>query len=110
MRYPQERNEQTGLIRAPSARSISVIITILLAAVAILMPPKIIAQGQPEIIWSKNSNASMTSVAYAPDGQTVFSGGQKVGNLWRASDGALLRSLSFGEIGCGTINRVADTF
>src|ERR1044071_510605 len=72
--------------------------------VLFLMPLRISAQGQPDVVWSGNYSTNVTSVAYAPDGQTVFSGnGDKAGNLWRASDETFLRKISFSEIGCGTI-------
>lgn len=70
------------------------------------------AAGQPDIVWSGSYPASVSSVAYAPDGQTIFTGNTRTsnghpGNLWRASDGTLLRTVFFNEIGCGEINRVA---
>lgn len=64
---------------------IAVISTVILAC--FIAPPEVRAQGQPDIVWSSASGASVTSVAYAPDGRTVFSGQgfsgtvEKAGNL-----------------------------
>lgn len=87
-------------------------IIFLLATATLLSPQAISAQGTPDNIWSKTTNAGGTSVAVSPDGQTIFSGhleynGKAAANLWRASDGALLFSIFIDENGCGTINRVA---
>src|ERR1041384_3701787 len=97
---------------ASRVSKISILLTILLGAVLLSFPPSISGQGRPDIVWSSIYPANVSSVAYAPDGKTVFSGngynhGGRPGNLWSAADGSLLRSVSVQEIGCGEINRVA---
>jgi WD40 repeat protein/cell division septation protein DedD len=69
--------------------------------------PEARGQGRADLVWSSAAGQGLTSVAYAPDGQTVFVGqSDRAATLWRASDGALLRRVSFGELGCGTVNDV----
>jgi len=72
-----------------------------------LAPPKARGQGRADVVWSSASGQGLTSVAYAPDGQTVFVGqSNRAASLWRASDGAALGVFAFNELGCGTVNDV----
>jgi len=96
----------------PAKHFHSVVVLFFITITALFLPVVIQAQGPPDNVWSKDNPAGATSVAYAPDGQTVFSGhmennGQAAANLWRMSDGTLLFSVSIHELGCGTINHVA---
>ena len=109
MRRPEELNGQA--VCAP--RSFGKRLILLAAAISTVgltlfaAPPAARAQGRADVVWSSASGQGLTSVAYAPDGQTVFVGqSDRAATLWRASDGALLRRVSFGEIGCGTVNDV----
>lgn len=52
------------------------------------------SQCNPSVVWTQAQGGLVTSVAHSPDGQWVASGslGWRL-NIWRASDGALLRSM-----------------
>ncbi len=53
------------------------------------------AQGRPGIVWMAVGHAaSVTSVAFSPDGRYLASGSEdRTIKLWRVSDGALVRTL-----------------
>src|SRR2546423_2188603 len=52
--------------------------------------------------------ATVTSIGYAPNGQSIFTGeSDKAANLWRASDGLSLWRVRHGQNGCGTVSDVA---
>jgi hypothetical protein len=68
----------------------------------------------PDLIWSQtysNPNVPQVSaLAFAPDGQTIVTGhANRTVNLWRASDGALLRSLTSSGYTCGSITSAGYT-
>ncbi len=55
------------------------------------------SQGSPDIVWNLGGHTNITSMAYSPDGNLIATSGRDMTvKLWRASDGALLRSIGAG--------------
>src|SRR5256885_12267738 len=72
------------------------------------------AQGPPDVVWqSAYPTGNVTSIGYAPNGQSIFTGeSDKAANLWRASDGLSLWRVRHREKWCGSQRDVsfsADT-
>src|SRR2546423_12365089 len=67
------------------------------------------AQGPPDVVWqSAYPTGNVTSIGYAPNGQSIFTGeSDKAANLWRASDGLSLWRVRHGQNGCGSVSDVA---
>ncbi|MFL6337316.1 MAG: DUF4214 domain-containing protein [Pyrinomonadaceae bacterium] len=99
--------EINGQVVCPPRSSAKRVFFLAAALMLFSAAPAARGQGRADLIWSSAAGQGLTSVAYAPDGQTVFVGqSDRAATLWRASDGALLRRVSFGELGCGTVNDV----
>jgi WD40 repeat protein len=62
---------------------------------AVVLPA--FGQGRPDIVWMRGGHASsVTSVAFSPDGSLIASGSADYTiKLWRVSDGALVRTLTW---------------
>ena len=65
-----------------------------------------VAQERPDIVWMQGGHAfAVHSVAFSPDGGLIASAGAEgTVKLWRAADGALLRTLTGHD---GDVNGVA---
>jgi len=68
----------------------------------------------PDLIWSQTYSATnapqVSALAFAPDRQTILTGhANRTVNLWRASDGALIRSIPGGGYTCGGISAAGYT-
>ena len=62
----------------------------------LLAPTRSIAQGSPQIVWKKTENSDrINAIIFNRTGNTVISGSSdRLINFWRASDGALTRTLN----------------
>ncbi|HKP92964.1 MAG TPA: BACON domain-containing carbohydrate-binding protein [Chthoniobacterales bacterium] len=62
----------------------------------------VIAQGSPDIVWQGSHAGAITYTAFSPDGAQLASGGDdRKNNLWQATDGKLIRSITqCSGIGC----------
>src|SRR5215216_683612 len=109
MSRPGETNGQVVCAPRSFGRRLFLLVAAITAAVLVLFssPPETRGQGRADVVWSSASGQGLTSVAYAPDGRTVFVGQtNRAASLWRASDGAALGVFAFNELGCGTVNDV----
>jgi len=54
-----------------------------------------LAQGSPDIVWQGAHNGAVRYTTFSPDGQQLASGGDdKKNNLWQATNGAPIRSIT----------------
>src|ERR1051325_3950478 len=92
-----------------STRSVLRLRWILSVAVLVVCSAVTPAQGPPDVVWTSDyPTGNATSVAFAPNGQTIFTGeSDKAANLWPASDGGAVFRVVAGQIGCGAVNDVA---
>jgi WD40 repeat protein len=96
------RRQSAVQIQAGSARRRSGLVGLLLWAAAATG----VAQERPNIVWMQGGHAfAVHSVAFSPDGGLIASAGAEgTVKLWRAADGALLRTLTGHD---GDVNGVA---
>jgi WD40 repeat protein len=96
------RRQSAVQSQAGSARRRSGLVGLLLWAAAATG----VAQERPDIVWMQGGHAfAVHSVAFSPDGGLIASAGAEgTVKLWRAADGALLRTLTGHE---GDVNGVA---
>ena len=61
---------------------------------ALVVALPLFGQGRPDIVWIRNERAgSVDSVSFSPNGALLASAGGNTIQLWRVSDGTLLRTL-----------------
>jgi WD40 repeat protein len=96
------RRQSAVQSQAGSARRRSGLVGLLLWAAAATG----VAQERPDIVWMQGGHAfAVHSVAFSPDGGLIASAGAEgTVKLWRAADGALLRTLTGHD---GDVNGVA---
>jgi WD40 repeat protein len=96
------RRQSAVQSQAGSARRRSGLVGLLLWAAA----ASGVAQERPDIVWMQGGHAfAVHSVAFSPDGGLIASAGAEgTVKLWRAADGALLRTLTGHD---GDVNGVA---